>query len=570
VTRFRYYISLLICALCLVGCAKQGMPTGGPKDVTPPVVMATDPANETLGFQGEQFTVEFDEYVVLKDVENNVLISPPMNPKPEIKTKGRGIVVKIKDTLRENATYNFQFKDAIADFNEGNLLPSFEYVFATGDNIDSMTVRGNVMDALTLKPVEEKEVVTVLLCDDTMGVRYQTRSDKSGAFQFNYIQPGQYRLVAMKDENKNLKVDSSETVAFADTLVWAVAQPRHHDDTVARDSSSMKTKRSDKGALLLLSTPDRRRQRIVASDFVAKDRIRIVAQCEMKQLELRCDHLVYLMPRLTPYQEGKQDTLTLWLPAKVDSLMLVLKDASGMNDTLRMHYRINGRPVPQPKGYGFKPLQQKSLHYYDTLMFVSAKPFPQPSRMDSLLYYLSSDSTSVGYADACSWLKAEAAFRLDGTRHEDAQQLLASIGFDWKPMQGKSYEVKQCLTAATDTTHWKVNVTSKDQYGNIYIRLDHAKADRQYLVELLDEKHAVVQRRRYQEGEKVAFEHLKAATYRVRLVEDADANGRWTEGDFFQGRQPEKVYYYEKTLSLRENWDMEETWTLSASQEMNR
>lgn len=565
VIKYSSFLSLLILAVCMVGCAKQGMPSGGPKDVTPPLVISSTPANETLGFSGEQFFVEFDEYVVLKDVENNVLISPPMNPKPEIKTKGRGIVVKIKDTLKANTTYNFQFKDAIADFNEGNLLSSYEYVFSTGESIDSMTVRGSAVDALTLKPIDEKEIVTVLLCDDTMGVLYQTRSDKTGSFQFNYIKPGQYRLVAVKDENKNLKLDSTEMAAFIDTLVRALPQPKHHEDTVRVDSPSLIGKQLDRGVNLLLSTPDKTRQRIVASDFVSKDKIRIVTQREVRQLEIRSDHLLYLMPRLAPYVEGKADTLTLWLPEKADSLLLVLKDNSGLDDTIRMRYRINGRPSVQPKGYGFKPLQQKTLPYFDTLIMVANKPFPQPERMDSLLYYLSNDSTSEGYASASHWVKTVPALQLNGEAFEIVQELLVAIGFDWKPAQGKTFALKQCLTATSDTSSWTLAVSKKEQYGNIYILLSQTDPNIDYLVELLDDKGGLIQRQRYHQGEKVAFEHLKAASYKIRLVEDKDGNGRWTEGDYFQGRQPEKVYYYSKTLSVRENWDMEETWSLSTN-----
>ena len=141
-------------------CARQGYPTGGPKDETPPVALGTRPANESRGFDGKEFYIQFDEYVVLKNATENVLVSPPMKEKPEFTTKGKGVLVKLKDTLQANTTYLFQFKDAIADFTEGNLLPSYEYVFSTGEAMDTMMLSGQVVDARSGKAW--KESVTVM------------------------------------------------------------------------------------------------------------------------------------------------------------------------------------------------------------------------------------------------------------------------------------------------------------------------------------------------------------------------------------------------------------------------
>ena len=192
-----YILSLLAFTLAVVlSCAKQGYPSGGPKDEKPPVVLSTTPANGSLNFGEKQFSIAFDEYVNIKDAENNILVSPPMNTKPEYTTKGRSVVVKLKDTLMPNTTYLFQFKEGIVDFNEGNPLPSFEYVFSTGSSIDSMTLRGQVLDAFTLKPFSQ--VVTVMAYGesqmaDTLGdsivakvqPMYATRTDKEGNFALN-------------------------------------------------------------------------------------------------------------------------------------------------------------------------------------------------------------------------------------------------------------------------------------------------------------------------------------------------------------------------------------------------
>ena len=145
------------------------------------MVTGTEPESGTLLFDAKEFVIHFDEYVKVKDADNNILVSPPMKQKPEYKTKGRGIVVKLRDTLRANTTYLFQFKEAIVDFNEGNALPSYEYVFSTGSSIDSMTLRGTVADAFSRKP--RTEPVTVIAWSESQ------QSDSVGDSIVAKVQP---------------------------------------------------------------------------------------------------------------------------------------------------------------------------------------------------------------------------------------------------------------------------------------------------------------------------------------------------------------------------------------------
>jgi 5-hydroxyisourate hydrolase-like protein (transthyretin family) len=168
-----------------------------------------------------------------------------MKQKPEYSTKGKGVLVKLNDTLLPNTTYLFQFKEAIADFTEGNLLPSFEYVFSTGADLDTMSLSGHVLDARSGKPW--KETVTVMAYQveseewraengerrtesDTVACSEQpdfvTRCDKEGNFAFHYIPEGRYRLVALEDKNRNLRVDATDPVAWDTTLVASHPQAR--------------------------------------------------------------------------------------------------------------------------------------------------------------------------------------------------------------------------------------------------------------------------------------------------------------------------------------------------------
>ncbi len=56
------------------------------------------------------------------------------------------------------------------------------------------------------------------------------------------------------------------------------------------------------------------------------------------------------------------------------------------------------------------------------------------------------------------------------------------------------------------------------------------------------------------------FEYLKPGEYFVRLFIDINRNGVWDPGDLEKRLQPEPVYYFNKKLTLRANWELEETF----------
>ena len=149
----RYRILCLwLCLLLLAGCAKIVVPTGGPRDVTPPSVSKVEPESGTTNFKAKQIKITFDEFVELNNPLDNTLVSPPLNSSPEFIVSGKSLIMKIKDTLQSNRTYNIVFSDCIKDFTEGNKLSYFHYTFSTGDFVDSFYLRGTVTNALTRLP----------------------------------------------------------------------------------------------------------------------------------------------------------------------------------------------------------------------------------------------------------------------------------------------------------------------------------------------------------------------------------------------------------------------------------
>jgi len=163
-------ITVLLGSLLLLGsCARVGQPSGGPKDLTPPVIIRANPPFQSLNFKENTITLYFDEYVKIKDLHKYLLVSPPLKYPPEISplgTASKFIRIKIKDTLKENTTYSIRFGDAIRDYTENNVIKDFMYVFSTGDNLDTLKLTGRITPSL--HPVKNEEVIAMLYKVDSL------------------------------------------------------------------------------------------------------------------------------------------------------------------------------------------------------------------------------------------------------------------------------------------------------------------------------------------------------------------------------------------------------------------
>ena len=520
----RRLLPILLLVVLATGCAKQGYPTGGPKDTQPPKTLGAKPQNESRHFSAKQFYIEFDEYVVLKNADDNVLVSPPLTQKPEYTTKGKGVLVKLQDTLRPNTTYLFQFKEAIADFNEGNVLPSYEYVFSTGDAMDTLMMAGSVSNARDGKPWKETLNVLAYRPGDTVPALI-TRTDKEGRFAFHYIPEGVFRLVAVEDKNKNLVVDSTEAVAWDTAYMTAV-------DSI--DSNRL--------AKLYISVPERRVQRVLKAEFTARGRISVSTLLPMKSPVVEGE------PHLGRLNE-RRDTLTLWCRnEQCDSAVLILRD-EGLDDTLKLRYRApsgKGRrnTTQTPKEPLLKALCDGSRAFYDSLML--AFTIPVTSLRDTLQAEVLRMKDSI--MSYCPILLDSSGMnaRIDATLHSGEEYMIRVEDSLFVDLYGHP----------SDSLNFRL--TPKD-YGTLTLHVSNVTGF-PLIIEVLDKRDTVVQRKPLVVSGDVRFIHLAGGDYRLRAVVDRNGDGQWTTGDYRLGRQPEEHHLFDKTLSLREKWEMEESW----------
>ncbi len=224
-------------------CARVGSIGGGEKDTSAPVMVRSKPKIYSGDFDGKKAKVKFDEFFTLDNIESKFLISPPhVDKKPKIKVKGKKVIVKFKEPLKPDTTYTLQFFDAIKDYNEGNILPGYEFVFSTGSVTDTFAIAGHVYDAKTLE--KEKDMLVGIygekdgvMPDDSAFIKYKpdfiTRTDTAGAFKINNIRPGKYRIFALADINETQKFDlENEKIAFMEAVIEPKAENMHKEDSL--------------------------------------------------------------------------------------------------------------------------------------------------------------------------------------------------------------------------------------------------------------------------------------------------------------------------------------------------
>ena len=80
-----------------------------------------------------------------------------------------------------------------------------------------------------------------------------------------------------------------------------------------------------------------------------------------------------------------------------------------------------------------------------------------------------------------------------------------------------------------------------------------------YVVQLIDKDYKIVKSVR--NTTKIVFDNLAPASYMLRIIADANDNGKWDPGNFINRQDPEDVRYYinqkkEKNILIKANWEV--------------
>ena len=103
--------------LLLASCAKVVPPSGGERDTTAPQLIQAIPSNGTVNFNAESIYLVFDEYVQLNDIQTQLIVSPPLEKRPNIRLKKKGVLIELNERL------NHQLPTPLISVLELEILP---------------------------------------------------------------------------------------------------------------------------------------------------------------------------------------------------------------------------------------------------------------------------------------------------------------------------------------------------------------------------------------------------------------------------------------------------------------
>ncbi|MEH6760291.1 MAG: Ig-like domain-containing protein [Maribacter arcticus] len=529
------FIFVFIIVLVSYQCAQRGTPTGGPKDIAPPELVRAEPPNMSINFKEQKIRLYFNELVKLKDIQKQLIISPPLKYTPILSPQGNAnkyVEITIKDTLADNTTYTLNFGQGIVDNNEENPLPFFTYVFSTGDYIDSLELTGVITDAFNKKA---DEFVSVMLykidssyTDSTLYKKppnYITNTlDSAVIFKLKNLKEGKYALFALKDNaGNNLFDQKSDKIGFV-------------EDTINLPTDSIYLLN------LFKEIPD---YGVAVPSMVASNKISFGYYGDDSAIDIETITKLPDTVRSIITKEREKDTLNFWFtPYAMDSILFAIT-----NDNLKISdtFNVKSRKV------AFDSLRL-SLNQQGNI------EFDKPINILVTTPLVSFDSTKIKLTDKDTLLVAN-NLKLDTLENQ--------LNFDFKILPNQSYKIELLPGAITDffdntndTVVYNLRTKSVADYGNLSLELNGNNIKYPIIVQLTNEK-GNLQREIYaNQPQTYAFNNLNPGKYMARVIFDSNKNRKWDTGNFLKKIQPEKISYYPNLIELRANWEKIETFNL--------
>lgn len=507
-----------------MGCATQGRPSGGPKDTTPPkVVESKSTQNYQTNFEQREIIIEFDEFIKLKNVFKNVLISPPMLNFPEISERGKKLRIKFNplENIRKDATYTINFGDAITDFHEGIPYPNYRFVFSTGDEIDSLTISGKVIDFKTKKPLNNIPVILYDNLEDSIIYKerpfYFAKTDENGLYEIPNVKSDTFQIFAIDDQNLNYYLDQeSESIAFLDSSF------------VITDSFKQKINLE-----LALVEP-----KLKITDKISEPYGKVTFKFNKPALDIPFQ----ILDTIDYISSIDAEGLYIWYSNFPDSSIHI----NVLEDSL----------VLKLKSY---QLDTSSFIPKITRTTVSATDAAAPGKWQEILFntpIIRINRDSIRLLDT-SQTAIKYQIKIDSI---DQRKLL--LKGSWK--ENNTYQIsilpnaiENFYTLQNDSISLTASIGEKAKFGNLYPTLSSLDSTQQYLISLT-KSDAIIDQLIIQNksSQKLIFENLKPGKYKIKVIEDRNRNKKWDAANY-QTKAKAEFFMELELPDLRANWDDE-------------
>jgi uncharacterized protein (DUF2141 family) len=521
-------------------CANQTSPNGGPQDKKPPALISSNPKSNQRNFSGEKIELTFDEYIKLKDPSEEIMISPTVGKETKFQVKKNKLVIVPKLKLAENTTYNISFRDAVQDINEGNPVFNLRLAFSTGDEIDSLSVSGNVYQLFKEEPPEK--ITVALYQADTFNIFnhqpiYFTRTDKKGNFTITNLKAGLYRIYAFDDKSKNLKVESkSERFGF----VTKKFNPADKIDTL-----KIPLMQVDARPIKITSIRNTTRTSSIRLNK-AIDSIRVESEYQNYFIKYFGDQQNEIVFYGILEEQPLEDSL---------KINLHLQDSTGNKlDTIAYVKSVKVKTIKEKFAINFTPTQ------YD----YQAGTITTTGNFNKLISSINTDSIYIQIDSTHFKAVEKKNISIDTLHHRVKLSVDLKLPKTEKDSptsnpilifgKGAFVSIEQDSSKARNEV---IRIEKEDALGSLSV--DVSTKEKSYILQLLNSKGEVLETK--QNVKKHTFAFLLPQEYKLRIIIDGNSNGKWDPGSFEKSIEPELILLYKTfdgktSVPVRANWEV--------------
>ncbi|MCK5846495.1 MAG: Ig-like domain-containing protein [Bacteroidales bacterium] len=573
--RINTYIAIVL-VIFISACATVVRPTGGPKDTTAPIALSYKPANGSVNFIDKKIVIKFDEYIVLEKLTQQLVVSPQMPEKPVVSISGKKLIVELPDSLKENTTYTIFFGDAVVNFKEKLPVHNFSYVFSTGNIVDSLIVEGTAVKAFDHSDYDELFIMLYKSKDDSVIYKekpyYITKAQSRGNFFLHNLAPGEYQIYALKDANRNYIYDQEgEEIAFCKNLVI----PYHPSEFIANDSvKPAKEKPEDLNLFVFEEWP--KDIKFISRKIFPPHKVLFTFNKPIKDFNLiPLDFTPQANWHYDVYGNDGDSVTCFLLGIDKDSIDVIIADGDLHLDTLEIVLANKKKKSVNTGGglFGRKKTKEdgkstvvkkvipkidysnnvtKAVHFFSELSFNFKVPLDN-YKHERIELYQARDTL---------WIPVKIETRV--VDKEKKQRI---------SIKAKFQERKKYKLVVQDSTFFDLYLSTNDslektfettemrEYGSLDLNVKYS-GESPLIIQLLNAKEDVLMENVIHESQIVKYPYMIPGKYKIKAIEDKNNNGKWDRGDLEKRILPERIYYINKIITIRANWDNEQIWTL--------
>ena len=596
----RVVVLLLFGGALFSRCANIMTPEGGPKDTIPPVIVKLEPGNFATNFAAKKIYIEFDEFVQIKDQNKELFTSPEMKKKPLLTTRGKGIVITIRDTLKDNTTYAIDLGSAIRDNNEGNPINAMRYVFSTGDKVDSMVCSGYTADSYKADSVSRTFIWFYIAdslpstpgYDSTIFNRKPdviARAQNNGIFIAQNLKPVNYRIYAIGDKNDNqLYEPGTDLVGLLDTVYNPANMPEF---AIWFDSLRMYPSAEPQLYFRMFTDKAFVNQRLVDAQRPEQKKAIFYFNSDYPRIDsLEFENIPSDRVLLDPQTNGR-DTMAVWFNVPAEELPDTIKGqiVYYRHDSLRQLSKTR-----EPLKLAWKLIETKEqekererIEKEKAKAKAEGKEYKDPNAKNLFTLKISAGK-EVNPEKNFDIVFGSPAVKFDTTAvellvvGEDKKTTPVEKRFvrdtmnmcrwfvDAKLKEKNNYRLyipKQTVTDImgyeNDSTVVEFSTYDPEKFATVSLKVS-SSSNNKYIILLTDSSGKTLQELKGVQSGTYKFNYVAPGDVRLRIIEDKNGNGKWDAGDVVAGLQPERAEGYfndrgEETFTTKMNWDFEIT-----------